>query len=123
MKQSQVESRTELMHLTQSDLNSSSVEEMLLSEISSVISANENMELNADPVITEHVEQNADSELDLADGSSDSTMDEMQEGVGSNVTLEESVQVVRSDVQMDEQMDVFDTNSFKFDRDSIMVLR
>ena len=77
MKQNQVESRTDVSenlnnetHLSQSDLNSSSLEEMLLSEISNAISANESMELSADPVINEHVEPNAArEELYPADGS------------------------------------------------------
>ena len=118
MHLNQVESRTDEMHLNQSYLNSSFLGEMLLSEISNAISANERMELSADPVMNEHVEPNTvREELYPADGSSvplvsnstdssvpfgsNSTGDEMQEGVESNVTLDESVQVFRSDVQMD----------------------
>ena len=78
MKQNQVESRTDVSeslnnetHLSQSDLNSSSLEEMLLSEVSNAIIANESMELSADHVLNEHVETNAArEEFYPADGSS-----------------------------------------------------
>ena len=77
---------------------------MLLIEISNAISANERMELSADSVMNEHVEPNTvREELYPADGSSMREGGNSSVSVESNVTLDESVQVFSSDVQVNHE--------------------
>ena len=115
MKQSQVEARTELTSLTQSDLNSTYVEEMLLSELTTQhvpsntehralsaenVDMESNMETNADPVITQHVPLNTEHRALSAENVESGTFRELdadfvvnEEDMEYNITLEESVQM------------------------------